>query len=66
MKNVYTRHNYDNDATMIRPTARWFHKNLSRSQAYVLLINEKNENGTFLIRNNSTDKDKYTLSILKK
>jgi hypothetical protein len=44
---------------------QWFHGDLNRSQAYTLLVNERNTNGTFIIRNNSSEKGKYTLCILK-
>lgn len=44
----------------------WFHNNLTRSQAYSLLVNSQSENGTYLVRNNSSDKGKFTLCVYKK
>ena len=44
----------------------WFHNNLTRSQAYSLLVNSHSENGTYLVRNNSSDKGKFTLCVYKK
>lgn len=44
----------------------WFHENITRMQAYLLLTENNCQNGTFLIRNNSSDKGKYTLCLYKK
>lgn len=44
----------------------WFHGNISRSEAYNILVTNQNYNGTFLLRNNSSEKGKYTLCVYKK
>ncbi len=43
----------------------WFHGNLTRNQAYLVIMENQTGNGSFLVRNNSSDEGNFTLCIYK-